>query len=156
MNPADLLAAARAKSLRFALAESCTGGMLSAALTDIPGSSDVVECGFVTYSNHAKIRHLGVSDKTIEAYGAASEETALEMAKGALQQSGADIALSVTGIAGPGGSDFKPEGRVCFGIATATTASAETIDFGALGRDKVRQASVAQALKLLADATNTY
>ena len=103
-----------------------------------------------------KFAILGSSEKTIEEYGAVSEETALEMARGALQHSGADIAVSVTGIAGPGGSDFKPEGRVCFGIATATTASAETIDFGALGRDKVRQASVTHALKLLADATDTY
>lgn len=156
MNVADLLAAARAKGLRFALAESCTGGMVSAALTDVPGSSDVVECGFVTYSNKSKTTNLGVSDTTLRTHGAVSEETALEMAQGALSRAGVDIAVSVTGIAGPGGSEFKPEGRVCFGIATRAQAQAHTVEFGALGRAEVRRASRDHALKMLAEATDTY
>ncbi len=156
MNVADLLSAARRKGLRFALAESCTGGMVSAALTDVPGSSDVVECGFVTYSNKSKITNLGVSDETLDAHGAVSEETAREMAQGALSRAGVDIAVSVTGIAGPGGSEFKPEGRVCFGIATQAETRAHTVEFGALGRAEVRRASRDHALKMLAEATDKY
>ncbi len=156
MNAADLLQAARAKGLRLTTAESCTGGMVSAALTDVPGASDAVEYGFVTYSNDAKIHILDVSPDTLRRFGAVSEETAREMAQGALRQSGADIAVSVTGIAGPGGSEFKPEGRVCFGIATKRETSSETVEFGAAGRDNVRQASTQHALKLLAKATDTF
>lgn len=156
MNVSDLLQKAREKGLRFATAESCTGGMVAAALTDIPGSSDVVECGFVTYSNEAKMKLLDVSPETLQTHGAVAEETAREMALGALAHSGADIAVSITGIAGPGGSEFKPEGRVCFGLATAAGAHAETIEFGPMGRDKVRAASTEHALKLLADATDKF
>lgn len=154
MNVADLLQKAREKGLRFATAESCTGGMVAAALTDIPGSSDVVECGFVTYSNNAKIRILDVSPATLETHGAVAEETALEMARGALKNAAVDVAVSITGIAGPGGSEFKPEGRVCFGVATKTGATAHTVEFGALGRSRVRDASTEHALKLLAETTD--
>lgn len=151
-TPEHLLDAARAKSLRIATAESCTGGMIAAALTAIPGSSDVVECGFVTYSNSAKKTMLGVTKKTLERTGAVSEDTAGEMARGAIAHSNADIAVSVTGIAGPGGSEFKPEGRVCFGIATGNGVTTETVEFGALGRDAVRRATVTHALALLSAA----
>ena len=156
MNVAELLQAARTKGLRFATAESCTGGMLAAALTEIPGSSDVVECGFVTYSNNAKKDMLGVTAKTLTSFGAVSEETALEMARGALSNSAAHITVSITGIAGPGGSEFKPEGRVCFAIATRDGAAAQTVEFGAIGRHEVRHASTQHALKLLAEATDKY
>ncbi len=154
MTVEEILQLARGKGLRIATAESCTGGLIAAALTAVPGSSDVVECGFVTYSNSAKVSMLGVSQKTLDQFGAVSEEVAREMADGARTHSKADIAVSVTGIAGPGGSEFKPEGRVCFGIASATGTRTILKDFGALGRDAVRQASVDFALKILADAAD--
>ncbi len=153
MNVENLLAAARAAGVKIATAESCTGGMVAAALTDIPGSSDVVDRGFVTYSNDAKMGMLGVSRATLDAHGAVSEEVAAEMALGAVAQSLADVAVSITGIAGPGGSEFKPEGRVCFGLARrGQPATTETIDFGALGRANVRIAARDHALDLLAQA----
>lgn len=156
MNVAGLLQKARIKGLRFVTAESCTGGMVAAALTDIPGSSGVVEGGFVTYSNNAKINLLGVNRNTLNAVGAVAEDTAREMALGALKNSGADIAVSITGIAGPGGSEFKPEGRVCFGVATKSGTKAHTIEFGALGRQEVRRSSTEHALELLEQATDEY
>ncbi len=153
MIVADLLAAARAASVRIATAESCTGGMISAALTDVAGSSDVFDRGFVTYSNDAKVAMLGVSPATLASVGAVSEAVAGEMADGALARSQAGLAVSVTGIAGPGASDFKPEGRVCFGLAMpGHVTRVETVEFGAIGRAKVRQASVDHALRLLARA----
>lgn len=135
-----------------ALAESCTGGMVSAALTDIAGSSAVLDRGFVTYSNAAKQEMLGVSAATLAAFGAVSEPVAREMALGALTRSGARIAVSITGIAGPGGSGHKPEGRVCFATATAQGVSAETVEFGPIGRGKVRRAATDHALGLLLSA----
>ncbi|MFV0490518.1 MAG: CinA family protein [Pseudorhodobacter sp.] len=151
MNAETILAAARARGWRIATAESCTGGMVSAALTDIAGSSDVFDRGFVTYSNAAKQAMLGVNDKTLSTHGAVSEEVAREMAEGALQHSRADLAVAVTGIAGPGGSDFKPEGRVCFAIARRGLATRhETVEFGARGRQHVRAAACDHALTLLA------
>lgn len=148
-----VLQEARARGLRIATAESCTGGLVSAALTDIPGSSDVVDCGFVTYSNEAKQTMLGVDQSTLARFGAVSQEVAREMAEGALRQSRAGLAVSVTGIAGPGGSEHKPEGRVCFGLATAGRMTlTETRDFGALGRSNVRKAATEYALRLLLTA----
>lgn len=152
MTPAALLDLARATGARIATAESCTGGMIGAALTDVAGSSDVFERGFITYSNDAKVEMLGVRPETLAAHGAVSEEVAAEMASGALAHSRAMIAVSVTGIAGPGGSEFKPEGRVCFGLATPAGTRTETVEFGAIGRDAVRRATVAHALDLLAQA----
>lgn len=153
MKPADLLQAARYWGFRIATAESCTGGMVAAALTDIAGSSDVFDRGFVTYSNAAKIDMLAVQSATLAAHGAVSEEVAVEMAIGALAHSDADLAVSVTGIAGPGGSEFKPEGRVCFGLAVrGKPVVAETVEFGAKGRAKVRQAARDHALALLGRA----
>ena len=145
----DVVERASAAGIVIATAESCTGGMISAAITAIAGSSRVLDRGFVTYSNAAKMDMLGVSAETLDTQGAVSEQVAAEMAAGALKHSNATISVSVTGIAGPGGSDFKPEGRVCFGIATNDGVETQQIDFGALGRTGVREATVAHALELL-------
>lgn len=145
----DVLALARAKGLRIACAESCTGGMLAALLTERAGSSDVFDRGFVTYSNAAKIDMLGVSPTSLTDFGAVSEPVATQMAQGALTRSLADLAVAITGIAGPGGSDFKPEGRVCFALATRSDILVETVEFGALGRDLVRMAARDHALKMI-------
>ncbi|MBV0912116.1 CinA family protein [Anianabacter salinae] len=151
MTATKVLELARAAGVRIATAESCTGGMVAVALTDIAGSSDVFERGFVTYSNAAKTEMLGVLPATLDAHGAVSEEVAREMAEGALLHSRAQLAVSITGIAGPGGSEHKPEGRVCFGLAlTGQPTRVETQEFGALGRDRVRTASRDHALALLA------
>ena len=148
-----LLQAARDAGVMIATAESCTGGMVAVALTDIPGSSDVVERGFVTYTNRAKTEMLGVRQGTLADYGAVSEEVAREMADGALAASGAQLTVSITGIAGPGGSEFKPEGRVCFGLArSGADTKTETVEFGAPGRAQVRAAACAHALALLIQA----
>ncbi|WP_171129791.1 CinA family protein [Ruegeria sp. HKCCA6707] len=153
MNVSELLDLAKARGVMIATAESCTGGMVAAALTDIPGSSAVVDRGFVTYTNDAKEQMLGVRAQTLATYGAVSEQVAHEMAEGALQHSNAQLAVSITGIAGPGGSDYKPEGRVCFGLAfKGHVTQTETVEFGALGRDKVRQSARDHALTLLRDA----
>lgn len=150
-----LLDQSRSNGVTIAVAESCTGGMLAAALTDVAGSSDVFDRGVVTYSNAAKVDLLGVSPATLDAAGAVSEDVAREMAEGMLSRSDATLTLSITGIAGPGGSDHKPEGRVCFAVARAGgPTTAETVEFGALGRAKVRDAAVAHALELLLDATS--
>ena len=145
----DVVERASAAGIVIATAESCTGGMISAAITAIAGSSRVLDRGFVTYSNAAKMDMLGVSAETLDTQGAVSEQVAAEMAAGALKHSNAILSVSVTGIAGPGGSDFKPEGRVCFGIATNDGVETQQIDFGALGRMGVREATVAHALELL-------
>lgn len=149
---AEVLAAARARGVTLATAESCTGGLIAAALTEVPGSSDVVDCGFVTYSNAAKTRMLGVSEATLAAHGAVSEAVAAEMAAGAQARSGAGMAVAVTGIAGPGGSEFKPEGRVCFGLATPEGVRTETVEFGPRGRRAVRAATVEHALRMVLGA----
>jgi nicotinamide-nucleotide amidase len=151
MNRAlDLFDAFNAKGYMIATAESCTGGMVGAAITDIAGSSAIYDRGFITYSNDAKIRMLGVRAATLKDHGAVSEEVAIEMANGALSRSDADVAISVTGIAGPGGSEFKPEGRVCFGLAQDLAEPyAITMEFGAIGRAEVRKAAVQQALSML-------
>ena len=146
---AQVLDAARRQGAMIATAESCTGGLVAGALTEVAGSSDVFDRGFVTYSNAAKQQMLGVRAETLDEYGAVSEATASEMATGALAHSGAGLAVSITGIAGPGGSEHKPEGRVCFGIADTSGTKTETVEFGAIGRDRVRAASVEHALNLL-------
>ena len=145
----DIVEQASATGIVIATAESCTGGMISAAITDVAGSSRVLDRGFVTYSNAAKMDMLGVSADTLDTHGAVSEQVAAEMAAGALNHSNATLSVSVTGIAGPGGSDFKPEGRVCFGIATEQGVETQQVDFGPLGREGVRSATVAHALELL-------
>lgn len=145
----ELLAAARALGWRIATAESCTGGLVSAALTDVAGSSDIFDRGFVTYSNAAKTAMLGVPPGLIRAHGAVSEPVARAMAVGALAASDADLAVAVTGVAGPGASGAKPAGTVWFAVATAAHVSAEHRDFGPVGRAKVRARSVHTALELM-------
>ena len=152
----DLLAIAKAKGVVIATAESCTGGMVSAAITDVAGSSAILDRGFVTYTNDAKIQMLGVSPATLDAHGAVSEQVAREMAEGAVAQSNATIAVSITGIAGPGGSEFKPEGRVCFGITSKTETITETVEFGAIGRNNVRDSARNHALRLLITASSQF
>lgn len=148
-----LLELARARGVKIACAESCTGGLLAAALTEIPGSSDMFERGFITYSNAAKIELLGVDPATLAQYGAVSRQVARQMASGALERSDADIAVAITGIAGPGNSEYKSEGEVCFGLArTGMITASETVEFGAVGRANVRQFSVTQALTMLNNA----
>jgi nicotinamide-nucleotide amidase len=158
MFPPDLTARAaalldrcREARLKIATAESCTGGLIAGLLTEIPGSSAVVERGFVVYSNEAKQELLGVAATTILAHGAVSEETARAMAEGALAASRADVAVSVTGVAGPdGGTASKPVGLVWFACARrgGATVSREA-RFGDIGRARVRLASVGVALELL-------
>ena len=149
---AQVLDAARARGVMIATAESCTGGLIIGALTEIAGSSDVVDRGFVTYSNAAKMQMLGVRAETRRALGAGSADGASEMAAGALAGSEAQLAVSVTGIAGPGGSEHKPEGRVCFGLADAEGVWTETVEFGAIGRAEVRAETVEHARRLLLTA----
>ena len=144
-----ILQRATAAGWTVTTAESCTGGMVAAALTDIAGSSAIFQRGFVTYSNAAKADMLGVAPATLSAHGAVSEEVAREMAEGARTAAGADLAVSISGIAGPGGSEFKPEGRVCFALASATGTRTETVEFGAIGRAQVRSAATDHALALI-------
>ena len=146
-----LLDLCRRKGLKIAAAESCTGGLLTATLTQIPDSSDVVDRGFVTYSNAAKIVMLGVPASTIEQHGAVSRETAEAMARGALAESGVDLAVSITGIAGPGGATAgKPVGLVHL---AATARDGRIVhhqrNFGDIGRAQVRHAAVLEALDML-------
>lgn len=151
---AALLSACRARGWQLATAESCTGGMVAALLTDIPGSSDVVERGFVTYSNAAKTEMLGVAADLIADHGAVSEQVARAMAEGALRNSPADVAVSITGVAGPGGgSAAKPVGLVHFGLAVrgAGTRHLER-RYGDPGRAAIRRAAVSDALALLEQA----
>ncbi|MGB1235110.1 MAG: CinA family protein [Planktomarina sp.] len=149
MNAADILKIATARGLRITTAESCTGGMVAAALTDLAGSSAMFEFGFVAYSNAAKIQLLDVQMNTLDQFGAVSEQVAAEMAKGAKTATNADIAVSISGIAGPGGSNFKPEGRVCFGLTTVSGTITQTVEFGAIGRENVRIAAKDHALGLI-------
>ena len=141
----------RARRLKIATAESCTGGLVTAALTAIAGSSDVVDCGFVTYSNEAKETMLGVPAATLKRHGAVSAETAAAMAKGALRNSQADVAVAITGIAGPsGGTRQKPVGLVYFAAAGRDgRCMARVRRYGSIGRKAVRERSVTQALELL-------
>jgi nicotinamide-nucleotide amidase len=144
----------RAAGTMVAVAESCTGGLVAAALTEIPGSSDVLDAGFVTYSNEAKVAMLGVSEEVIETFGAVSIATAWGMAQGALARSGAHVAVAITGIAGPaGGSERKPVGTVVFARArrgaNPKEIVADTRTFGDLGRGGVRLQAALCALELL-------
>lgn len=146
-----LISIAAAKNILLTTAESCTGGMVSSILTSIPGSSLVFDRGFVTYSNRAKQASLGVPWAMIDTYGAVSQQVANAMASGALKYSDADIAVSITGVAGPtGGTPEKPIGYVCFGLAKkgALTRNFEQ-RFGEVGRGQIRLLSVKMALSLL-------
>jgi nicotinamide-nucleotide amidase len=151
---AALLDAYRRKGLKIATAESCTGGLVAALLTEISGSSAVVERGFVTYSNEAKTELIGVPADLIGTHGAVSEPVARAMAEGALAHSGADVAVGITGVAGPtGGTATKPVGLVHFGLARkgAPTIHLER-RYGDLGRENVRRRAVEDALSLLEQA----
>jgi PncC family amidohydrolase len=144
------------KNLRLVTAESCTGGMIAAAMTDRSGSSAVYERGYVTYSNESKIEELGVRSETIESYGAVSEQTAAEMVLGALKNSHADIALSVTGIAGPnGGTDEKPVGLVYIGIGQHNKEPIVVKKNFDGDRTSIRQATVEKSLELLIEQLET-
>jgi nicotinamide-nucleotide amidase len=147
----QVLIAARARKWTIATAESCTGGLVAGALTEIAGSSDVVDRGFVTYSNAAKMALLGVPEATLAAHGAVSRQTAEAMARGALERAGADLTVAITGIAGPGGgSPEKPVGLVHF---AAAAQDERLIDrekrYGDIGRSEVRRLSVLEALNML-------
>jgi nicotinamide-nucleotide amidase len=146
-----LLERCRSRGLKVATAESCTGGLVAAALTEIAGSSDVVERGFVTYSNEAKQEMLGVKPMTLVRHGAVSHQTAVEMAKGALAHSLADLAVAITGIAGPGGgSKAKPVGLVHFAAASRGSRTIHRSKrYGDIGRTRVRMESVFEALEML-------
>jgi nicotinamide-nucleotide amidase len=146
----------RAKRFRIATAESCTGGLVIGALTDIAGSSDVVDRGFVTYSNAAKETVLGVPATTLVAHGAVSRETAEAMARGALGQSPADLAVAITGIAGPGGgTPDKPVGLVHFAAARRNgRVIVRERRFGDIGRAEIRRLSVIEALAMLGELTS--
>jgi nicotinamide-nucleotide amidase len=146
-----VLVRCRAKGWTLATAESCTGGMVAAALTDIAGASDVVERGFVTYSNRAKSELLGVPRELIEKHGAVSAETAAAMAEGALAKAPVDIAVAVTGIAGPsGGTKDKPVGLVYFGVARSGGKTLTERQIFKGDRADIRRAATARALQLLA------
>jgi nicotinamide-nucleotide amidase len=146
----------RARGWKIATAESCTGGLVAAALTEIPGSSDVVDRGFVTYSDAAKRDVLGVPAATLAAHGAVSRETAEAMAQAARMRSGADLAVAITGIAGPsGGSAEKPVGLVHFAAARAAKAIHREKRFGDIGRAQVRRLSVLEALGMLQELALT-
>lgn len=151
-DAARLLAAARARNIKIASAESCTGGLIAALLTEIPGSSDVFERGFVTYSNLAKEEMLGIPGAMIRQHGAVSESVARAMAEGAIRHSRAQLAIAVTGIAGPGGgTDEKPVGLVHVAAARAGEATLHReCRFGDVGRTEVRLATVKVALEMLA------
>ena len=163
--PADLIEGARrvieanrAAGRTVAVAESCTGGLVSAALTELPGSSDVFEAGFATYSNDAKIALLGVSSDVLDTFGAVSIAVAWSMAQGALTRSGADVAVAITGIAGPGGGSVKkPVGTVVFARAVRgadpSDVHAERKDFGEIGRGGIRLQAALCALELLLPTT---
>jgi len=146
-----LLDLCKPKKLTIATAESCTGGLVAAALTEIAGSSAVVDRGFVTYSNEAKQQMLGVTSETLREHGAVSRQTAEAMARGAIARSGADLAVAITGIAGPGGgSADKPVGLVHFAAAARSGAlTHREMRYGDIGRSVVREKSVLQALAML-------
>jgi nicotinamide-nucleotide amidase len=147
-----VLAACRARNWRLATAESCTGGLVAAALTAIAGSSDVVERSFVTYSNEAKMELLGVSADTIAAHGAVSAQTAAAMARGTIARAPVDLALSVIGVAGPGGgTPQKPVGLVYLGVARKDGGARVERQVFPGDRAAVRQAALLLALEMLAD-----
>ena len=131
------------KGHSISFAESCTGGMAAASIVDVADASKVLNASFVTYANEAKIKYANVSGETLDKYGAVSEQTAGEMAEGAAKANNADVAVGISGIAGPtGGTEDKPVGTVCFGYYVAGKLFTETVHFGNLGRNNVRRKSV--------------
>jgi len=150
----EVLDALRGTGLCFATAESCTGGLVGQLITALPGSSEIYAGGVISYSNEVKMKVLSVKEETLEAYGAVSTETAAEMAEGVLALTDADIAVSVTGIAGPTGAvPGKPVGTVCFGIATKSNTKAYRKQFGENNtRDEIRNMAAEFALSLVLEA----
>ena len=140
-----------AKGWTISFAESCTAGLAAAHLVDIPSASNVFNASFVTYSNEAKVKYLGVSAETIEQKGVVSEEVAVQMASGTAHANGAQVGVGITGIAGPtGGTELKPVGMVCFGFYIDGRTMSATKTFGDVGRDAVRIASVEYVYSFLA------
>ena len=136
------------KGWHVSCAESCTGGLLSGRLVNVPNASHVLDLGFVTYANEAKVRYLGVREETIEEYGVVSEPVAAQMAEGTARAAGAQAGLSTSGIAGPGGAvPGKPVGTVCFGISLPGRTLAWTDHFEGMERNKVREAAVTAILE---------
>lgn len=146
MNEQKLVDLLKEKNMHICCAESCTGGMLSSTLVSVVGASDVLDMGFVTYANEAKIKLLSVNEADIGKYGVVSEIVAGQMARGACCVSGAQVGVGISGIAGPGGSEFKPEGMVCFGFCVNGEVTTHTMQFGAIGRQKVREKSCGFAI----------
>lgn len=152
----ELLTICKTKKILVATAESCTGGMVSSAITDIPGSSEIFDRGFITYSNEAKMEMLGVQAEIIDKYGAVSKETAIAMAEGAIKKSRADISVSITGIAGPGGgSDEKPVGLIYFGFSGRKMAAKHEKHIFDGNRQQVRQKATLQAIEILIKLANS-
>lgn len=138
------------KGFTISFAESCTGGKMAAAIVDVADASKVLNASFVTYANEAKMKYVNVSEKTLETFGAVSEQTAKEMAKGVAVANNADVGVGITGIAGPGGgTEEKPVGTVCFGYCIQGKTKTETVHFGPLGRNNVRDKSVDHVLDML-------
>ena len=147
----QLINKCRAKNYKLAIAESCTGGLISSAITSIPGSSDIFECSFITYSNSSKKKILNVSENNLNLYGAVSKEVVIDMTNGLRKNTNADILLSISGIAGPGGGTInKPEGLVWISYALKNNVvKTSKLEFGPIGRDLVREKSTIQSLKFL-------
>ena len=154
---ASILNAARGKGLQIATAESCTGGLLGGCFTEIPNCSDVYDRGFIVYSYESKADILGVDAQVIKDKGAVSAEVAVAMAEGALERSNAQLAVAITGVAGPGADAHKPAGLVHFALASKAEATRHVERrFGDLGRSNVRSASVNEALDLLKDGVERF
>lgn len=141
------------KGCHISFAESCTGGLATAAIVSVADASKVLDASFVTYANEAKIKYLGVREETIAQFGVVSEEVAGQMAQGVAQEAGSEVGIGITGIAGPsGGTETKPIGMVCFGICINGQTKVYTMQFGEIGRNEVRKKSVEFVLhRLLAD-----
>tara|TARA_B100001939_G_scaffold283226_1_gene252469 strand:+ start:471 stop:974 length:504 start_codon:yes stop_codon:yes gene_type:complete len=147
----QLINKCKAKNYKLAIAESCTGGLISSVITSVAGSSDVFECSFITYSNRSKKKILNVSDNNLNLYGAVSEEIVIDMIKGLRKKTRSDILLAISGIAGPGGGTInKPEGLVWVSYALKNNViKTSKLEFGPIGRDLVREKSTIQSLKFL-------
>ncbi|MBO5396969.1 MAG: CinA family protein [Clostridia bacterium] len=145
------------KKLKISAAESCTGGMFISKLIDIPGTSDIIGASYITYSDDAKINTVGVKAETIEKFGVVSENTALEMAVGAMNTAKSDIGVGITGFAGPSDDDNDPDaGKVCFGFALKGKTVSSTKHFGNIGRNAVRELSCIYAIDTLIKLIKTF
>ncbi len=147
----ELINKCRARNYKLAIAESCTGGLISSVITSVPGSSDIFECSFITYSNRSKKKILNVSENNLNLFGAVSKEVVIDMIKGLKKNTNSDILLAISGIAGPGGGEInKPEGLVWVSYALKNNVvKTSKLEFGPIGRDLVREQSTIQSLKFL-------